>query len=304
MKSGFNLSTILCTISRFWAVGCCISIIYFFMNLVFSNTNFKIEKPNEIWGSTNMFTNGYAIKVNMEVQLPADTIIKYTKNKETGSVNLNKNAFFRYNKIDTILKDTTYKKQYHLNTWITEDYNVTNITQIYYESQNEFERYAEEIKKLKENINITPSLNYNVDVEVQMKTNNIFKNGLLVFYNLMPLLTSLLMAIICMKIFKSLYEKINFKKIIGHGFFNIGLVLILQQIFNLILSFIISRWFSLIHLKELTVGFVQYNYNNAVVFTPTINFSFSMVFLGMCIMLVSYVFKYGNKIEQENALTV
>jgi uncharacterized membrane protein len=105
-----------------------------------------------------------------------------------------------------------------------------------------------------------------------------------------------------MKIIKQLKDGISFENKIYRRLNIMGISIILTQVLYLILGFIFQFWYGRVSLLESSSEFVKDKFQ--IHFNPSTDMSFSMVLLGLTIIVLSYVFKYGKKLEEENALTV
>jgi Protein of unknown function (DUF2975) len=301
MRYNFSLIGKLHSIALIWFIGSVIGFIYMICNLLFPNTDFIYKKDNWSIGSRNMFKDGFSIPVKLSVQMPPDTIVNYQKGNASGTFYLRKNDMFRNEMTDSILKDDSLEKHFYYSKWIAENYKggSNNIS-----GKDEFELFQNQIKNSLKNGEVSVDNNFHFDTKVKMKTTSKYKNFILFLNEFISILVSLFVSFQFFKVIRQLYKEISFKEKIYKRLYFSGLVLIMSQVIKFALVFVYASWYGSIRLIHVSDNESLKLENFNVQFNPTSDSNLYVFLLGLCIIVVSYIFKHGNKIEQENSLTV
>lgn len=304
MKYSFSLISKLYSISILWFGGSLLIILYVLLNLIFPNKDFMIKKDNYAIGNRNIFKNGYSIPATISIHMPPDTLIKFSKGPSSGGLNLSNGDIFRSASADSILNDESINKEFYFYRWILQPAEFESINSNNFQASNELELFNNQVKQYSKNLNVSIEKSYSFETTIKIKAKSFYKNLILSFYSLIYLIFSLVISFQFMKIVQELYKKISFEKSIYRRLNIIGLTIIVVQFLKLALSIIFSRWYGSVTLLNSSVLSSGNNNVFQVQFNPTLDLSFSAILLGLSIIVLSYIFKYGNKIEQENALTV
>lgn len=285
MRQHYSIKRFLLGVSGLWLLGTILSFLYIVYFLVTGNDGYFLKSKNFTWGSKNIYTNGFPITVNGTVQIPPDTLVKWHNNNGgNGEVALNKEQYFRYEKADSILADSSVKKEFYFFNWVTD--NMSN---------DEFL-----VRDLK--VSFEKSLSF--DTTVNLKSKSLLKN---IAFSLSSIIRSLIMLLISFNVFKlASYIQTN------NGFLDplykrtryIGIILIAGNLVQLILGILYSRWFGIIRVTD---NYLLSNVNLntfRLQFNPTTSASIGTFLFGLLLIILASLFKYGNKIEKENALTV
>ncbi len=300
MKYNFSLIGKLHSISLIWFIGSLIGFIYMICNLLFPNIDFMYKKNNWTIGNRNIFKDGFFIPVNISLGMPPDTVVNYQNGNTSGTLYLRKNDSFRPDKTDSILINDSIKKQFHYSKWIVE--NNSNGASI--SGNSELDLFQTQIKNSLKNGEVSVDNSFNFDTKVKMKTTSKYKNFILFLNEFISILVSLFVSFQFYKVIRQLYKEITFKEKIYRRLYFSGLVLIISQVIKFALVFVYASWYGVIRLIHVSDSESLKMENFNVQFNPTSGSNVYVFLLGLCIIVVSYIFKHGNKIEQENSLTV
>ncbi len=304
MKYSFSIIGKLRTICFIWFVLSIIWLIIVLSSICFPNTDFFIKNGNVRFGTKNSLKEGLEVPVKISVNMPADTIIKYANGNTSGQINLNKrDENIRSYLADSILNDIKIKKEFYFSKWVIMQ-SFLNHENESVSGKNQFDVFNNEIAASTKVIDVYVEKNYFFDATIKMKTKGIFRNLLLSLNMFVSIVLSLIVSFQFMKIFDQLYKRISFLQNFYKRLFSIGLVIIISTLLKLLLSIIFSTWYGGVRLISATDNMSLSSGEFKVQFNPTLDFNFNYFLLGLCIIVLSYIFKYGNAIEQENALTV
>ncbi|WP_040280561.1 DUF2975 domain-containing protein [Psychroserpens damuponensis] len=106
-----------------------------------------------------------------------------------------------------------------------------------------------------------------------------------------------------MKIFGHLKRDLNFTPKLFKMIRIIGAIIILDTVFELIMSFIIGKKYDLIKTETLVdndtfVGAIRFSMN------PRLEFDFMFFIIGLSLLVLASLLKRGSQIQQENDLTI
>ena len=285
MKQHKFIKRFLLGLSGLWLLGSILSFLYVAYFLLTSNDGYFLKLKNSTWGSKNIYTNGFPIAVNATVQIPADTLVKWKNNNGgSGEMNLNKNEYFRYDKADSILADSSIKKEFYFFSWVTE--NMSN---------NEF---------LKQDLKVSVEKSLSFNTTVNLKSKSLLKN---IAFSLSSIIGSLIMLLISFNIFKLityLQRNNSFLIPLYKRTAYVGIILITGESIKFILGILYSKWFGIIRVAD---EYYISNVNNNsfhLQFNPTTGANFGTFLFGLSLIILSSLFKYGNNLEKENALII
>ena len=285
MKQHKFIKRFLLGVSGLWLLGSILSFLYVAYFLLTSNDGYFLKLKNSTWGSKNIYTNGFPIAVNATVQIPADTLVKWKNNNGgSGEMNLNKNEYFRYDKADSILADSSIKKEFYFFSWVTE--NMSN---------NEF---------LKQDLKVSVEKSLSFNTTVNLKSKSLLKN---IAFSLSSIIGSLIMLLISFNIFKLityLQRNNSFLIPLYKRTAYVGIILITGESIKFILGILYSKWFGIIRVAD---EYYISNVNNNsfhLQFNPTTGANFGTFLFGLSLIILSSLFKYGNNLEKENALII
>lgn len=315
MKYSFSLISKLYSLSIIWLVLCIIFILMSIVGILNPNNEYIFKCSKSSWGINNNFYGGYSLPVRMSIQLPQDTIVQYkigTQMNELWISNYNK-EFRDQKKIDFVLKTDSISKKFYFSKWRVlpnfNDINTNNSNDglVSYSDIDSFpdkQIFDQELAMQSKEIVVSVKPTYSLETTLNFKVKGWYKNIVLSFSLLLLFFVTLFVSYQFYVVIKNLYNKISFMNTLYKRLYKVGLVLVLMEIYNFFIAFFYSNWYgnvSLIqasNIEEYKKQIVTINFN------PTSNADFSTFLLGLCIIVLSYIFEYGNRIEHENALTV
>jgi Protein of unknown function (DUF2975) len=305
MKKHFLIIYILNGVSQLWLLS---SILYCILLAFFlitgKDVSFSKAKTSG-WRVSNIYKDGYPIPAKLTVQMPPDTMVQWEHGDTNGEMDLSKNRSFRFDKADSILSDTAIKKKYYFSKWtIVPGYDDNYQFKNSYWAADEFALFDSAVKYKTQSIIPAVEERYFADVQIKLKTKSTAKNFALALYSLFSAIVMLLISFNVVKLFNYIRREGSFLSPLYRVVFNIGLILSIGQIVNLILGFLYARWYGAVTLEKVSsidkLGGTEFN----VQFNPTIDFNFAAFLFGLSLIVIASLFKYGNKLEKENALTI
>lgn len=275
-----------------------LSIIGLAFNIYFlfsKNHIYYSSNKNSSSYTSNPFKDGYPIPVKLTIQLPSDTAVKWKSkiSNSSGSFGLNKNQGERYYLADSILNDTiNYSKEIIITKWgISPPFNSNFSSEI-----------LDSAYYLRTGLEATISKSYQLDTTVNLKSKSNFKNFAFGLFYMLGSIFNLIIAFNMFKLFKKIVAGITFINPLNKFIFNIGFTLIIWQLCKFLLSLTYSKWVGLIGINDFMSTSINRDFN--VYLNPSNDSSFTLILFGVSLIALSYLFKYGNKLEQEQALTI
>ncbi len=295
MKTSKYIIRTLYNISCLWFV---ISIIGFAFNIyfLFSKDHIYYNKSkNTSTYTVNPFKDGYPIPAKLSIKIPSDTAVKWKskKSNSSGSFGLNKNQAERYELADSILNDTAqYSKEIIITKWgISPPFNSTVTSEIldsaYYQ---------------KTGLEVTISKNYQLDTTLNLRSKSYIKNLAFALFYMLGSIFNLIIAFNTFKLFKKIVTDITFINPLNKFIFNIGFTLITWQMCKFLLNLTYSKWFGSIGINDLISTSINRDF--IIYLNPSNDSSLTLILFGVTLIALSYLFKYGNKLEQDQALTI
>ena len=305
MKKYSLIVYILNGFSQLWLL---VTILYCLMLAFFLITGkdgYLINNKNTVLGSPNIYKDGYPIQAKLSIQMPADTIVEWEGGTKGGGLNLRRNEPFRFSDTDSILNDTAIKKEYYFSKWLAEPgFNDLNSISTSYDAEGKFALFDTIVKHKTSNFVATVESNYFQDVQVKLKSKSKIQNFALALHSLISAITMLLISFNVFKLFQYIRSGDNFLSPLYKKIFFIGIVLVISELIKLILSFLYAKWYGAVRLEKVSsiakLGGQEFN----VHFNPTLDFNLSFVLFGLSLIVIASLFKYGNKLQQEQALTI
>ena len=304
MKNSFSIISKLHSFSLFWFYGTIIIVIYALLNLCFPSVNFSLKGKNYKIGYDNSFKKGFAIPATITINMPADTIVNYIKEKSKGELYLRNENDFVGDSNDQILRDSTIKKDSTIYKWIAEEsiYSNNDKSESFEGENDDISIFKKRVKKHTEILDVNIASSYVFDTTIHVKPKTVLRKLVLIIGSLISMFLYLIISFQFMKIIKQLNNGISFENKIYRRLNIIGVSIILTQILYFMLGFIFQFWYGRVSLIESTAISVKDKFQ--IQFNPSLDLSFSMVLLGLTVIVLSYIFKYGNTLEEDNALTV
>ncbi|WP_281231468.1 DUF2975 domain-containing protein [Flavobacterium gelatinilyticum] len=232
------------------------------------------------FSSTMHHSKGYPVDVKIQLNIP-DTLINYRNNNENGLIikSNNQDLQERFNKIKT---DTLYSKTFQINR---------------------FEVYDNKYHEIKKEI-VRPTVQYkNSEIEIILNPKDSFFKCILILKNYLSLILIMFVSLQFMRLFKELRTNFVFNDLLKKRIKNIGYSLIAYQIVNFIASLITMQYLSIIKYYHYlpNIAYSTFNFMNL---TSTPEYNITILFLGLCCLVLARLLKYGSDLQNENELTI
>ncbi len=257
---------------------------------------------------------GYTIPVKLSVQRVPDTTIHYGKKGARSQINIFSNEQFpEHTFTDSIRKaiqrDDSTQKEWVVSKWIASpgidepipagDHPMVKV----WSGEDEYEILNQMIAEAPVTAHVPP-IDTTVEIQVEGKTK--WQNFMLSLYSFIGFFVYLFVSFHIMKLLQSWRRQMNFLDNMHKRVNLIGRVIIYSQVIYFMLGFVYAKYFGSIMLYQATSidaadpGFVQ----GQVHFNPTSGGSFMVFSIGIGLIILSKLFKYGQNLEKEAALTV
>ena len=311
MKYGFKLISLLYNITILWLFSSILIILFALLGIMQPNNEYLFKAKSGLgFGINNPFYGGLPMPVSVTVQLPSDTIVKYKNGLQTGEMRLSKGDNFRPKNADSILINNSISKQYYFSKWIVEPsfYDIPSFSEhtlsFSNDTANLSSNFTQKTALQNKFLEVTVAKSFNFETNLNFKVKGWLNTFLLSIMPILSIFMNLFISYNFYKILKQLYHKIAFRNMLYKRLFWVGLAILICEIIKFLLAFIYSKWYGLVKLINET-NIEQYKSNVInVTFNPSTTSSFSVLLLGVAVIVLSYIFKYGNALEQERALTI
>lgn len=274
------LVSILHYISTSLFILCLLVLFYNFGFELFSNSS---QIGNFV--SSNHHSIGYSYPVNIKNSIP-DSVITYSSQNSKGSIRYYRNT---NHTSDSLFKNDSLKDR------------IINDIVVYPKLEENSYQITEELKS---SFPIRYTSNYLLsEGYVRLNTDIFWIKLLLAFRAYLGIILMPSIFYILMSIFKKLKTDLNFNRTLSRKTRIIGLLLLGYQFLNTISIITLSRYINVIRIDTfLNQEFLERGlYLNI---TPRLNFNITILILGLSLIIISTLFKHGDKIKQENDLTI
>jgi hypothetical protein len=154
----------------------------------------------------------------------------------------------------------------------------------------------------KTGLKINLDRSYSFNSSIQFTSKKFLQNFALALYPLLTVIFLLLLSFNTFKFFKKASEGVKFTASLSKFIFNVGFSLIIWQLCKFLLCFTYSKWYGSIIVKP-TLENIPTNPTN-ITFIPLIDYDINLIWLGLIFIALSYLFKYGSNLEQDQELTI
>jgi Protein of unknown function (DUF2975) len=291
----------------FW--GGCLS---FILILLVKFTSVNLQFGNFRFGPEPV--RGYTIPVKLSVQQVPDTTIYYSKNGGGSHINIFSDQYFPANAFTdsikrAVLKDDSIKKEWVVSKWIASpgsdepipagDHPMVKV----WSGDDEYEILKQMMAEAPVTAHV-PFIDTTVEVQVEGKTK--WQNFMLSLYSFIGFFVYLFVSFHIMKLLQSWRRQMNFLENMHKRVNLIGRVIIYSQVIYFMLGFVYAKYFGAILLQQATsIDAAGLDYGQGQVhFNPTSGGSFMVFSIGIGLIILSKLFKYGQNLEKEAALTV
>jgi hypothetical protein len=291
----------------FW--GGCLS---FILVLLAKFTSVNLQFGNFRFGPEPV--KGYAIPVNMSVQRVPDTTIYYSKKGGGSHINIFSDEYFPPNAFAdsikrAVLQDDSTQKEWVVSRWVAtpgrdgdttaSDHPLIKV----WSGKDEYDILEQMTAQASVTAHV-PFINTTVEVQVEGKTK--WQNFMLSLYSFIGFFVYLFVSFHIMKLLQSWRRQMNFLENMHKRVNLIGRVIIYSQVIYFMLGFVYAKYFGAILLQQATsIDATGLDYGQVQVqFNPTSGGSFMIFSIGVGLIILSKLFKYGQNLEKEAALTV
>jgi Protein of unknown function (DUF2975) len=291
----------------FW-VGC----LSFILVLLAKSTSVNLQFGNVRFGPEPV--RGYTIPVKLSVQRVPDTTIYYSKKGGGSHINIFSDEYFPPNAFadsikKAILQDDSTKKEWVVSKWVATpgsgepipagDHPLIKV----WSGKDEYEILEQQIAQAPVTAHV-PFINTTAEVQVEGKTK--WQNFMFSLYSFISFFVYLFVSFHIMKLLQSWRRQMNFLENMHKRVNLIGRVIIYSQVIYFMLGFVYAKYFGSIILHHATaIDAADSGYDRVQVqFNPTSGGSFMIFSIGIGLIILSKLFKYGQNLEKEAALTV
>ncbi len=227
-------------------------------------------------------STGYPLTAKVQLNIP-DTLINY-KNKLGNSFGIalktgNKQFDDNFNKIK---KDPKLIKTYQIN---------------------HFEIHGAKFKDIKKEFDNVKIQSDTAELNVTVNPKNLFFKSILIIKSYSILALILFITYQCMCLFEGLKANFSFGKLLNQRIKNIGYSLIVFQAAKMIFSIIIMQYLSRINYDHYLPSIKNSRFN-FINLTTTVEYNLEILFLGLCLLVLSKLLSYGYDLQNENELTI
>jgi hypothetical protein len=230
-------------------------------------------------GTTAHHSKGYPIAARIQFRIP-DTTIIYKGYNISGSTS-NSDVKGWNNNFKKIKLDKKLKKVYQINK-----------TTIY----NDFEDTQKKFNKIR-------IQDLDSEIEIVLNPKDYFFKAILTIKSYLSIILLLFVLYQLKEIFKRLKDNFIFNKLLNKRIKIIGYSLIAYQVARMIISIIIKQFITRIEFEHYIPSFVNSNFSFMTLYTE-VEYNLEILFLGLCLIVLSKLITYGYNIQQENELTI
>ncbi len=236
--------------------------------------------------------------------MPPDTIVKYGKESKNGEMTLRKNASSRYEKADSILRDTANNKKFFFSAWLAEPMHGINPSLNAISAPDKFALFDTTVKTSRKSMSASVESSYFLETSVKLKSKIPFQNFMFALNTIIAAISSLLISFNLARLAHYVLYSNTFLSELYKKVKVIGIIIIMSQSFQLLLGFLYSRWFGLVRLEKVSNIENMGAYEMSIQFNPSTYFNLTIFLFGLSLIILSSLFKQGYKLQQEQSLTI
>jgi hypothetical protein len=307
MKPKHIIIYILNGAAQLYFVVCILSLVLHLLFIFSNKSGYFIEKSGSSTGFINMYLDGYPIPAMLTLKMPADTIVSFKKGKNIteDQMQLIKNDRLRYSAADSILKDSSIKKEFYFSKWLVRGGSTELNGGIdRFSASNKFDYFDSAVKNRSKDMTAAIESIYASYESIKLKSKNPYKNFALALHSLVKVMSSLIISYHIMIILNCIRKRISFLKLLYSKTLLVGIILVVVEILKFGLGLLYAKWYGIVYLQKVSaidgIGGQEFG----VQFNPTYDTSLGVILFGLVLIILSYLFKYGNALEKENALTI
>ena len=225
-------------------------------------------------------SKGYALPVKLQLTVN-DSIVNYKSNSSNGSAHYRKSFAeneLAYSRIDSLSKQPGFSKSVNKNIIKIRNHEDKS----YYELTNSI---------------------IATEADVYVKSKSFWLEALLFLKSYVALISLVLIFYFLKEIFKTLKSGMEFRLQLSNKVRKLGVVLTFLVFFKLLLSFIFHLYFDVITVLTSIENEIIANPTNVLIY-PRLDFNLLMFIVGLSLIILSTLLKEGNRIQQENDLTI
>jgi hypothetical protein len=227
-------------------------------------------------------STGYLLKTKIQLHIP-DTLIKYKNKLSTSFGTASKTGMKELDdNFNRIKKDNQLIKTYQINN---------------------FEIYNDQFKDIKKEFDNVKIQSETSELSIRVNPKNLFFKSILIIKNYSILALLLFVTYQCMHLFKELKSNFSFSKLLNKRIQNIGYSLVAYQMANTFFSIIIMQYLSRINYYHYMPSIKNSRFQ-FMDFSPAIEYNLEILFLGLCLLVLSKLLSYGYDLQKENELTI
>jgi len=274
MKNSNKLTTVLYIISRLSFRICQLILICALI--------FELIPDGKLgnYSSTTHHSKGYPLNAQIQLNIP-DTLIAYKDSSSKGFIQKTESKQFNES-FYRIIKDTSFKKTFFINNFVI---------------------YGDDFKEIPKE-NLKPEIaHYDSEVKLILNPENYFLKSVLILKNYLSLILILFISFQFMHLFKQLRNNFSFNDLLNKRIQYIGSALLIYQALNFIASVIAMQYFSRINYYHYipSIENSRFNYMDLII---TREYNLSIIFLGLCCLVLAKLLNYGYNLQNENELTI
>jgi hypothetical protein len=258
---------------------------------------------------SSQYAKGYTIPVKLSVQQVPDTIIFYHKKSGSGQINIYSDEKSRYlpSAFDSIKKavlaDDSAQKSLVVAKWVALPVYNDEVAVRSISGKDVYEILEKQVAQSPVTPHV-PAISTTVEVQVTGKTK--WQNFMLSIHGYLGFFVYLFICFHIMKLLQSWRWQMSFLDNLHKRVKLVGKVLIYSQVIYFLFVFVYRKYFGAIILETaMPEQYASKGFGGIQVqFNPTSGASFTVFSIGIGLIILSMLFKHGQHIEKEAALTV
>jgi len=254
----------------FWLMT--LLVIYIFVFEVFTSDG-KIGS----FKSENHHSNGYSIPVKFNINIRNAVFNNYKTVNKKEAVNI-KGQRFSHGQLEYINESP-------------DDISIGNKNIISFHFDGETEYFT------------TEDSNYYSQGYIITKSDNLLIKGLQMSRLYIVFISLAIMFCFLKRIFSLLKKDIAFSYLLYKNVKLLGLIIVLKEVLELTISYVLGKYYGIIDLEKLVDGKTFFG-GVELSMNPRLEFNFTLFLVGLSIIVLATLLKSGNKLQQENDLTI
>lgn len=273
MQKKYKLASRLCIITSiaFWFLT------LFSMNILFFDIFTSNGKIGNFYSASH-HSKGYPIKAKIQFKIPDSTIIYNGIDKSGSIVSSDHNKMTK--EFKTIKADKNLIKTYQINK--ISAYNG--------------------LKKM-DSLNRVSIEGSSAEIDIIFNPKDTLFKLILIFKTYVTLLTALFVLFQLKNLFKTLNQNFKFSLKLNNYIKKIGYALLTYQIIKILISVLILQFITRIEFNHFIPSIKNSNFNFMSLYLE-IDFNLMTIFVGLSLIILSKLLKYGYEIQEESELMI